>query len=609
MNSTCTDPDQTARREAYAIAVVTLAGAILRLWRIDRLGLTHFDEGIYALSGLWIFRPHGLWDLDPSVIPYAPPGTPIWIGLSYLFLGASDFAAIAPSLVFGLLTIPLVAWIGRRSFGPGAGGAAAAMIAFSGPHIAFSRMALTDVSFLFFWLLAIALGMRYIEKPRIDTSIAFGLAVGLAQNLKYNGILTGLIVAFVAAIDAFVSMINRRESAWKRTIAWGNAAAIVAAFTYLPWYRFVERTSGYANLLAHQRGYFKGFAAWPAIWKIQMEQGVALSGGLWGSFSWVGVAAAVAWLMTAYTQNGIRFWNTKARNTPARFCVGLFIAAAAFGSIPMLAWWLGVACLPVLLVDRRRSVRIIACWLIVMSILTPLYHPYARLWLPLHGVGWLVVAAIIVSAQSPEIVERSFDFLKQHPKKPFFIVQASFASIAIFCFILFSKSQLSFISHPADSSELLAASDDLGRAVRELEKETPGRDYPIVCFTSPVVRWYLLLDGFRSIAAASLEDFEHNMASTSCGIVDTSVSRHEPEGSRGDRVEPANEDSSTSSIALHEHSQVSRSRYRLILGRRYRVNLPTQLDWIGGVDNDSRVEAIGSRSEPANRLLLYRRDP
>jgi len=31
-----------------------------------------------------------------------------------------------------------------------------------------------------------------------------------------------------------------------------------------------------------------------------------------------------------------------------------------------------------------------------MSIMTPLYHPYARLWLPLHGVGWILLGGGLV---------------------------------------------------------------------------------------------------------------------------------------------------------------------------------------------------------------------
>ena len=105
-------------------------------------------------------------DIDPTVISYAPAGFPVLVGLSYLVSGRQrpggdsgvDRAA-------GTLTIPVAAWLARRTFGPGAGGAAAAFAALSGPHVAFSRMALTDASFLLFWLVAIAMGQRFLERP------------------------------------------------------------------------------------------------------------------------------------------------------------------------------------------------------------------------------------------------------------------------------------------------------------------------------------------------------------------------------------------------------------------------------------------------------------
>lgn len=610
MKSTSSENDQSARREIYAISLITLAGAILRLWRVERLGLTHFDEGIYALSGLWTFRPHGLWDLDPSVIPYAPPGTPIQIGLSFFFFGASDFSAIVPSLVCGILTIPLVAWTGRRTFGPGAGAAAAALIAFSGPHVAFSRMALTDVPFLFFWFLAIAMGMRFLDKPRFDASIFFGLAVGITWNFKYNGILTGVIVASVATLDAFVSIILKREYPWRRTIAWGILAAIVAGLVYLPWYRFVDRTAGYANLIAHQRGYFKGPSALPSVWRIQMEQGVVLSGGIGRSFSWVGLAFGFAWLASSYSRNELLYWNRESRSRLARFIIRLLIAFAAFGLFPMLPWWLGVACFPALLVDRRPSVRVVAFWWMILSILTPLYHPYARLWLPLHGVGWLIVAGIAFSAPAHVVsVHRNIDFFKHSQRNPFDLVQASFAAIAILGVMFFSTSQCTLISHPHDSDQILAASDDLRRAVREIEKETPGRDFPIVCLASPVVRWYLLLDGFRSIGASSLDDLKNKTKSSTYGVVDTSVARLDPEGSQYFGNDRLNAESSPDSIESRDDPLASRGKLHAIFSRSYRVNLPTKLDWIGGLESDLKKNEMKSKYEAANRLLLYRPDP
>ena len=39
-------------------------------------------------------------------------------------------------------------------------------------------------------------------------------------------------------------------------------------------------------------------------------------------------------------------------------------------------------------------------WWLVMTALTPLYHPYARLWLPLHALGWTLMAGVIAEADS-----------------------------------------------------------------------------------------------------------------------------------------------------------------------------------------------------------------
>ena len=103
-----------------------MAGAVLRFWGLPRLGLSQFDEGIYAIAGLWSVSPRGLASLDSTLIPYAPPGFPILVGIAYLGLGVSDLAAILVSILAGTLTIPAAAWLARRTSGAGAGAAAAA---------------------------------------------------------------------------------------------------------------------------------------------------------------------------------------------------------------------------------------------------------------------------------------------------------------------------------------------------------------------------------------------------------------------------------------------------------------------------------------------------
>ena len=54
---------------------------------------------------------------------------------------------------------------------------------------------------------------------------------------------------------------------------------------------------------------------------------------------------------------------------------------------------------------RRQSwtsgkILIAATWY-ALSVLTPLYHPYARLWLPLQMVGWLIMAGCLTGFPRP----------------------------------------------------------------------------------------------------------------------------------------------------------------------------------------------------------------
>ena len=91
------------RREGAFVAAMTAVGLLVRIWGLGRLGLVHFDEGIYAIAGLWPLRPAGL---DPVVIPYAPPGFPFLAGLFDVVLGPSDAAAILVSIMTGTLAVP-----------------------------------------------------------------------------------------------------------------------------------------------------------------------------------------------------------------------------------------------------------------------------------------------------------------------------------------------------------------------------------------------------------------------------------------------------------------------------------------------------------------------
>ena len=379
-------PSSPVIPEWAAILAMTLVAAAIRSVGLGRLGIDHFDEGIYAAAGTWSLRPSGLAGIDPGLIPYAPPGYPTLVGLAYAILGPSDFAAIAVSILAAVATIPVVGLVGRRTFGPGGGAAASVFATVSGLHITFSRMALTDATLLLTWIAAIALGGRFLERPGPGRAVAMGLAVGLAQLVKYNGWLVGAIIAATAVVGILVSREDRSRRHLARTFGWGLLAVVVAGLVSWPWFRFVEAHGGYEALLAHQRGYLGGISDWPRHLATQLRQAIALGGLAFPGTIAFGLAFVTVGLSTSgeeRVREGLRLVLVAT--------VGLVLFAPATSG-----WWLGLALVPWMVRDENPRVRLVATWWIALTALTPFYHPYARLWLPLEAAGWMMQASIVL---------------------------------------------------------------------------------------------------------------------------------------------------------------------------------------------------------------------
>ena len=294
-------------------------------------------------------------------------------------------------MLAGMLTPALIGWIGWRSFGRCAGVAAACLSAFSGAHSEFSRMALTDATFLLAWLIAMLSGQRFLERPSAIRAILLGLSTGLAWNTKYNGWLPGVIVFVAAGLDALTLADCRRRRALVRVFGLGAFGALIACLAFLPWAVFVERHGGYAALLAHQRSYLDGPESWLPHWRIQMAQAVALSGppirGVLGWLLAIGLARGVG----GDIRGVLRFPTL--RDSTA--CVAGIAGALGSWLAADFGWWVSLLLVPRALVDPRRTVRFLAVAWLIPAILTPFYHPYARLWLPLHAAGWLLIGGAI----------------------------------------------------------------------------------------------------------------------------------------------------------------------------------------------------------------------
>jgi 4-amino-4-deoxy-L-arabinose transferase-like glycosyltransferase len=126
--------------------------------------------------------PH--WFDYPSLLMYVNAPFQAWQNEpSYL-------TARIVGIVLALAAIAATWWLGRRAFGTTAGAVAAAITAVCTIHVAYSRVAVTDVPLT----LGVAAALALMVRGRLELA---GLAVGLATGFKYPGVF--LLVPLVVA--------------------------------------------------------------------------------------------------------------------------------------------------------------------------------------------------------------------------------------------------------------------------------------------------------------------------------------------------------------------------------------------------------------------------
>ncbi len=170
--------------------------------------------------------------LDPGWYDYPSLLMTVLAPVQAFFGSPSFLAARLVAVLLGLAGVAATWWLGRRAYGTGAAIVGAAGVAVATTHVAYSRMAVTDVLMTLLVTCALALAIG----GRIEWA---GLAVGLAASAKYPG-----AIAAVAVVVA----------GWGRWRDLGRAGALaIAGFALTSPFVLIHAGTAWADVSRVQR--------------------------------------------------------------------------------------------------------------------------------------------------------------------------------------------------------------------------------------------------------------------------------------------------------------------------------------------------------------------
>jgi 4-amino-4-deoxy-L-arabinose transferase-like glycosyltransferase len=158
-------------------------------WNFQYMGLSHWDEYYFVGTAAWNLGLN--WGFFQA---YDPPLYPLLLSLMFRVFGFYDYVAIATSELMAMLTCVLCFFWAKREFGFAAAIVTVLILAATSLFILFAKMALSDMTFVFFFSAAIFGYLRAVRRKNNWSFLGAGILLSCALAVKYNGFQPFLII-------------------------------------------------------------------------------------------------------------------------------------------------------------------------------------------------------------------------------------------------------------------------------------------------------------------------------------------------------------------------------------------------------------------------------
>jgi len=222
-------------KSSAALLAITLLGFFLRVYHLGKESLwgdESYSFGVAKVGVEWIAHLAAA-DVHPPLYYYI-------LHLGIKLFGTSEFAVRFPSLIFGVLAIPMIYLLGRRLFNEEVGLISALILAISPFNVEYSQEARMYSLLLFLALVSMYFFVRFIDRGSIvfvrfleRGSIAVSVGYVLSTALMLYTHLFGLFV--LVAQNLFVAglllLSRQRRPLLKQWIV----IQAITVITFAPW--------------------------------------------------------------------------------------------------------------------------------------------------------------------------------------------------------------------------------------------------------------------------------------------------------------------------------------------------------------------------------------
>ncbi|MHB8510728.1 MAG: glycosyltransferase family 39 protein [Actinomycetota bacterium] len=310
-----------------ALALIVIAGALLRFWALPSLHWFSHDEAHAAFAAYRLMVQHKpvLQGQPTSRGVYLGPGYYYLVAPFYLMFGMSPFGGAFLAAIAGLGAVWLCWRIGREVFGQATGLAAAAIMATAPIAVYFSRFGWNPNTLPFFAALFIY-ALIVAERSRTWLIVA-AFCAGLAPQLHATGLILPMVLC--------VWLIMHRPRMKKRT--WG-LMLFAFGLPLLPM------------MLGELRTHFAMTKSWIRLLTGHGISGVNTGGSLIGAFKDLLVESIgtprfmIAGSLAVLSMIGLSMWIRTRRTSPALRTIFIFEIVGALAAVAwhgqMFAYWL-----------------------------------------------------------------------------------------------------------------------------------------------------------------------------------------------------------------------------------------------------------------------------